>query len=181
MRFKTMIFLATAALCGGAASAQSSEPADAPVAEAKPVAACGHKFETSIQTLTNGKPHTSQVKLCGEAGQTDAQWMITLKDALSKVEANAKMPAEVKTQIAVALRSEIGKVENNGAGGGILHLSPTDARCFCRWNSTESFAGGRVRRGLHRFPKMRENLPKRAVKRQTRHACKERSARRRGG
>lgn len=129
MRLKTMIFLATAALCGSAASAQSSEPADAPAAEAKPVAACGHKFETSIQTLTNGKPHTSQVKLCGEAGQTDAQWMITLKDALSKVEANAKMPAEVKTQIAVALRSEIGKVENNGAGGGmtVVNVAPPAA------------------------------------------------------
>ena len=119
LQLKPMIFLAAVAL-SGAAAAQSSDPADAPAAEAKPVAACNaHVFETSIQTVTNGKPHTSKVKLCGEAGQSDADWVVTLKDALAKVDANPKMPPEVKTQIAVALRSEIAKVEGNGTGTGI--------------------------------------------------------------
>ncbi|HKX91377.1 MAG TPA: hypothetical protein VJM15_02995 [Sphingomicrobium sp.] len=68
------------------------------------------KFETVVQTTRNGMPHSSKVTLCGEVGQTDADWSRTLRDALQKVSADPKMPAAVRNQIVTALNIEIAKL-----------------------------------------------------------------------
>lgn len=68
------------------------------------------KFETTVQVTVRGKPKSSKVKLCGEPGQTDAEWRRTLTDAVGKVAGNPKMSPAVKDQIIAALNLEIAKL-----------------------------------------------------------------------
>lgn len=91
----------------------AAQPAPSPPTEAQAlIANCNaHKFETTVKATVDGKPRKSQVKLCGKEGQSDADWIKTLKDAVGKVEANAQMPAEVRSQITTALDLEIAKLE----------------------------------------------------------------------
>jgi hypothetical protein len=73
------------------------------------------KFETTVEREENGEKQSSKVKLCGKHGQTDAEWIATLKDAASKIEANPKMPQNVKDQLSGALEAEIAKLESAAA------------------------------------------------------------------
>lgn len=114
----TAVGLALAAGVAGAAPAKKKAPAaDAPSAEArKLVQSCdAHKFETVVQDMVDGKPHQSKVKLCGKDGQTDAEWIDTLKDAVAKLGENNDMPATMREQIASALNAEIARLEIKGA------------------------------------------------------------------
>lgn len=70
-----------------------------------------HKFETVVHEVVDGRPQQSKVKLCGKEGQSDAEWIGTLKDAIQKLNANKDMPAPVRDQIVTALRSEITRLE----------------------------------------------------------------------
>lgn len=113
---KLMIALALVAGAVGPVLAQE-KPAESTVdgndAEAlKLVADCdARKFETTVEREVNGEKQSSKVKLCGKQGQTDAEWVATLKDAAEKIDANPKMPQTVKDQLGVALKAEIAKVE----------------------------------------------------------------------
>jgi hypothetical protein len=69
-----------------------------------------HKFETIIEVTVDGQLKHSRVKLCGTEGQSDADWVRTLKDAVAKTEANLQMPPAVRTQIVTALNSEIARL-----------------------------------------------------------------------
>lgn len=114
------INLIAAAFGLGLATAATAAPqanTAAPSAEArKLVQNCdAHKFETVVKDEVDGKPHQSKVKLCGKDGQTDAEWIGTLKDAVEKLDANKDMPASMRDQIAAALKAEIARLELNGA------------------------------------------------------------------
>jgi hypothetical protein len=91
---------------------QSSAPSGI---EAQADACNARKFETTVEVIADGKKRSSQVKLCGKEGQTDADWANTLKDAAKKVEANEKMPKAVKGQIISALNAEVAKLESSKA------------------------------------------------------------------
>jgi hypothetical protein len=71
-----------------------------------------HKFETVITSVVDGEPHKSKVRLCGRDGQSDTQWVGTLKDAIAKLNANIDMPADVRAQIVTAINAEIARLEN---------------------------------------------------------------------
>ena len=87
-----------------------------------------HKFETVVNSVVDGKPHQSKVKLCGTKGQTDAAWVNTLKDAIAKVKANDKMPAEIRDQIASALDAEIFRLGTSGVNMAlVVNSAPTIA------------------------------------------------------
>ena len=73
-----------------------------------------HKFETVVHDVVDGHPQASTVKLCGKEGQSDAEWIGTLNDAISKLNANKDMPAPVRDQIVTALRTEIARLEGSG-------------------------------------------------------------------
>lgn len=73
------------------------------------------KFETTVEREENGEKQSSKVKLCGKHGQTDAEWIATLKDAAAKIESNPKMPQNVKDQLSGALETEIAKLESAAA------------------------------------------------------------------
>ena len=70
-----------------------------------------HKFETTVMAVVDGKPHQSKVKLCGNEGQSDAEWIGTLKDAIEKLNANKEMAPPVRDQIVAALNAEIARLE----------------------------------------------------------------------
>ena len=92
------------------AAAQAADPA-ARATETLAASCIAHKFETTVQVKgPDGKPRASRVKLCGKPGQTDAEWLRTLKDAVDKVTADPKMSPGVKGQIVTALGAEIARL-----------------------------------------------------------------------
>lgn len=98
-----------------AAPAKEASPADSAPdsAEAQLLRNCdAHKFETVVHDVVDGHPEASNVKLCGKEGQSDADWIGTLKDAITKVTGNKDMPEPVREQIVTALRTEIARLEN---------------------------------------------------------------------
>ena len=70
-----------------------------------------HKFETVVQIDAGGAVKHSRVKLCGTEGQSDADWIRTLKDAVAKTNANDKMPPSVRQQIVTAINGEIARLQ----------------------------------------------------------------------
>jgi len=109
--------LGLALVAGALGAAPVKKKAPAPAAEGRQLMqSCdAHKFETVVQDMVDGKPHQSKVKLCGKDGQTDAQWIDTLKDAVAKLGENKEMPATMREQIASALNAEIARLEIKGA------------------------------------------------------------------
>jgi hypothetical protein len=101
------------------------EKADAPREQVqKMLQDCGtHRFEAAVDYLSDGKPRQTKVKLCGTKGQSDADWVRTLKDAAAKLQANPAMAPEMKTQIIAAINGEVEKLNGTtkaANGGGAL-------------------------------------------------------------
>ena len=74
-----------------------------------------HRFETTIDVTVDGAVKKSHVKLCGKEGQTDADWLRTLKDAAAKTESNSKMPPAIRNQVVAALNLEILRLSSPGS------------------------------------------------------------------
>jgi hypothetical protein len=51
--------------------------------------------------------------MCGNEGQTDAEWLGTLKDAVAKLESNSTMSESTRNQIVTAIRAEIARLEGS--------------------------------------------------------------------
>jgi len=103
-----MLFIALG-LAAAPASTAAKDKTQAPSAAIqKLLENCdAHKFETTIEMTVDGQTKHSRVKLCGTEGQSDADWISTLKDAVAKTEANLAMPKPVRDQIVTALNVEI--------------------------------------------------------------------------
>jgi len=87
-----------------------------------------HKFETMVEvTGPDGLPKHSRVKLCGTEGQSDADWVRTLKDAVAKTSANDKMPKPVRDQIVAAINAEIGRLQGQAVPPKAAALPPPRA------------------------------------------------------
>jgi hypothetical protein len=94
--------------------------ASKPAAEPKLMQSCdAHKFETVVDTVVgttgDGQPHKSRVKLCGVEGQSDADWIGTLRDAIRKLDANKDMAPATRDQIVAAIKAEIGRLSIVGS------------------------------------------------------------------
>ena len=98
---------AAAGMAGAAPPKTASAPAKAPAAQN-----CdAHSFETTIQLQgPDGKPRSSKVKMCGTEGQSDAEWIHTLQDAVKKTSLSAQMPLAAKEQIIAAVNAEIARL-----------------------------------------------------------------------
>ena len=68
------------------------------------------QFEAVITLEVDGKPKRSRIRMCGKQGQTDADWVRTLKDGAAKIAANPKMPQSAKDQALSAITAEIDKL-----------------------------------------------------------------------
>jgi hypothetical protein len=111
----TALCLGLGAAAAAAPQAKKSTPAAAapdPKAQQLLQSCDAHKFETLVHSVVDGQPQQSKVKLCGKEGQTDAQWIGTLKDAIVKLNANKQMPPPMRDQIIAALYAEIARLEN---------------------------------------------------------------------
>jgi hypothetical protein len=105
------IALAIAVLAVPAAAAPAP-PAGQPAPKLKQLMeSCdAHKFETIVDTTLDGQPHKSRVRLCGKEGQSDADWIGTLKDAIAKLRTNKEMDPPVRDQIITAIETEIDRL-----------------------------------------------------------------------
>jgi hypothetical protein len=74
-----------------------------------------HKFETVVTATVDGQPHQSKVRLCGKEGQSDADWIVTLRDAIAKLNADKAMPPAVRGQIVTAINAEIARLQIGAA------------------------------------------------------------------
>ena len=102
-----MVLLVSSALASGAAP-RSSTPTAAAGAGSLAQDCEAHSFETTIHlTGPDGKPHESKVHMCGTKGQSDADWVRTLQDAVKKTALSPQMPAAAKEQIIAAVNAEI--------------------------------------------------------------------------
>ena len=87
------------------------QPAPKPAPFPKVIQTCdAHKFETVVDAVVDGQPRKSKVKLCGVEGQSDADWIGTLRDAIRKLEANKDMAAATRDQIVAAIKTEIARL-----------------------------------------------------------------------
>lgn len=96
------------------AQERASEAAvEEPSAELKALAeSCtAHRFETMV--VVDGSGRAKKVKICGEEGQSDADWLVTLRDSRSKVATDENMAEAVKDQIVSALGAEIERLEQS--------------------------------------------------------------------
>jgi hypothetical protein len=114
---------------GMLAAPATTPPSDEPAPQLKQLMdRCdAHKFETMVDTTINGHPHKSRVKLCGKDGQTDADWIGTLKDAIAKLRADKEMDPPVRDQIITAIETEIDRLEPNGSPTARLGQAPPAA------------------------------------------------------
>ena len=132
MAKRVALILASIGLAATSAPAQETavplqDAAVEPAPELKSLAetCAAHKFETMV---TRGDlKRATKVKICGKPGQTDADWLNTLKDSIRQAEANNALSQPVKDQIVAALKSEISRLESPAArppAATITGLSP---------------------------------------------------------
>jgi hypothetical protein len=97
-------------------AAASRKPAPKPSAVPQLIQSCdAHKFETVVDAMVDGQPHKSKVKLCGVEGQSDADWIKTLRDAIRKLQASKDMALATREQIVTAINAEIGRLSIVGS------------------------------------------------------------------
>lgn len=105
-----------ALLLTAAAEANTAVPKNAAkdvdhAAIAKTLDCARHRFETTIQIkASDGKLQDQTVRMCGLKGESDADWMATLKDAIKKTAASSQMPKAAKDQIIAAVNAEIARL-----------------------------------------------------------------------
>jgi hypothetical protein len=123
MHRRMPLILAAFGLFATAAFAQEGgfAPEDAtagPPAELKALAdsCAAHKFETMV--AVPGRRRPVAVKLCGKEGQSDADWLVTLRDSVAKTEANIGLDQPVRDRIVAALKGEIARLESLAAPAG---------------------------------------------------------------
>src|SRR5947209_1451154 len=127
---RTMLWLALALTAAPVATAAKDKTqADSPPPQMqKLLQNCdAHKFETIVEVTLNGQVKHSRVKLCGTEGQSDAEWIKTLEDAVAKTSASLQMPSAVRDQIVAALKTEIVRLKGGGAAAVLRSLPPPRA------------------------------------------------------
>ena len=114
------LIMAAFTLGATSAAAQEAETPPAEVAvepppELKALAetCAAHKFETMV--IAEGRKRPISVKICGKEGQSDADWLVTLRDSLAKTEVNEQLEKPVRDQIVAALKVEISRLEGLAA------------------------------------------------------------------
>lgn len=118
---------AMAAAASGTAPKKGAKPIE-PAAIARTLDCSVHRFETTIQLSgPDGKLQDKTVRMCGAKGETDSDWIMTLKDAVKKTAENGGMPQAAREQIIAAVNAEISRLSSPGLhlpqGGDIRRLS----------------------------------------------------------
>lgn len=116
MTGRIALILAGFGLAASSALAQegelaADEAAAEPAPELKALAdnCSAHKFETMV--VIDGSGRAKKVRICGKPGQSDAEWIVTLRDSAKKVAIDDAMAQPVRDQIIAALEAEIERLE----------------------------------------------------------------------
>jgi hypothetical protein len=112
-----ILFALMLSLLGPQLAAAPRKAAPAPKVRAGPqlMQSCdAHKFETVVDAVVDGEPRQSKVKLCGVKGQSDGDWIKTLRDAIAKLAANKDMAPATREQIVTAIKAEIARLSIEG-------------------------------------------------------------------
>ena len=118
---KRLALIAAIAMLGPV-SAYGQEATGGAPAAAKANPCNARRFETIVNFVADGKPRRSRVRICGEEGQSDQDWVRTLKDSLEKTAASTTLGEDAKTQIITALKAEIADVEAGMKQGALTNL-----------------------------------------------------------
>jgi hypothetical protein len=96
-----------------------------------------HSFETVVSAVVEGKLKRSKMKLCGTRGQSDSDWIRTLRDSAAKIAANLEMAPPMREEMVKALNREIAlrtaagstaaSTAAGGGSGGDFTLKPRSA------------------------------------------------------
>ncbi|MBA3670239.1 MAG: hypothetical protein H0W71_09315 [Sphingomonas sp.] len=66
-----------------------------------------HRFEAVISAEVDGQTKRSKMKLCGTTGQSDSDWLRTLRDSAAKIAANQAMAKPMRDEMVKAINGEI--------------------------------------------------------------------------
>lgn len=100
-------------LAAAAQAAPEQVPPPAPAPEQVKAAAepCpARQFETFVAIQVEGRTRRSRIRMCGTEGQSDADWIRTLKDGADKIAANETMTQDAKDQALAAIEAEIARL-----------------------------------------------------------------------
>ena len=70
------------------------------------------KFETSVEVGSGADAHVTKVKMCSRAGETKEQWISSLGDAATKIEANLDLAPDSRTKLVAAINAEIARLKS---------------------------------------------------------------------
>ena len=75
------------------------------------LANCGiRRFETTAEGMIDGRMRRTTIRLCAADNESNAEWLAKLETSASQVEAQTRLPAEVKTKLLAELRAEIDRL-----------------------------------------------------------------------
>jgi hypothetical protein len=107
-----------------AVAAERTTPTKEPAVPQLMQSCDAHKFETVVRAKVDGQLLDKKVKLCGVEGQSDADWIKTLKDAIAKLQANKEVEPAVRDQIVGAINREIARLSIEGSAPTPLRRDP---------------------------------------------------------
>lgn len=74
-----------------------------------------HKFDTVVSAEVAGETKTKRLKLCGEVGQSDGDWLKTLEDSIAKLEASESIARPLREAMVNSLKVEIVRLRTGTA------------------------------------------------------------------
>lgn len=70
------------------------------------------KFETSVEVGSGETARVTKVKMCSRAGETTEQWISSLGDAATKIEANLDLAPDSRAKLVAAINAEIARLKS---------------------------------------------------------------------
>ena len=88
------------------------------------LAKCGiRRFEASAEGLIDGKKRRTSIRLCATDSESDAEWLAKLEKSAVQVEAQPRLPDNVKSKLLAELRTEIEQVKVRRPSIGAISYS----------------------------------------------------------
>lgn len=83
-----------------------------------------HKFDTVVTAEVDGKMQSKRVRLCGQVGQSDSDWVRTLEDSVTKIEASDAIAKPMRDAMATSLKVEVIRLRSTSVPAGAIATAP---------------------------------------------------------
>ena len=88
------------------------------------LAQCGiRRFEASAEGLIDSKMRRTSIRLCATDSESEAEWLAKLEKSAAQVEAQPRLPDDVKSKLLAELRTEIDQVRTRRPSIGAVSFS----------------------------------------------------------